>query len=268
MILKKPEDLFALTRGDIVDRENLYDLIQKSKVENSDYWSVAEMTIGNTPQQGINWIGKSPNCHGVIIKTKDGSYENDGWTDESKITFNYSFKARKGKIKYSEKANEVLIKQPQFLYPILLFIEHKDGWLFEDFFSVSAIEDAYVVLKRGLANQFVDLLSSEESQYQEGDRKYVSHLIAERNRSVVKDLKDTQKWICDICSLDFSIQYGVDYIEAHHKIPISTFSAKQTVNISDFALLCPNCHKAVHIYMKTEGLDYDEIKNLLTENLI
>jgi len=30
--------------------------------------------------------------------------------------------------------------------------------------------------------------------------------------------------------------------------------------LSDFVLLCPNCHKAVHIYMKKNDQDYESIK--------
>ncbi|MDT8317192.1 MAG: HNH endonuclease [bacterium] len=58
-------------------------------------------------------------------------------------------------------------------------------------------------------------------------------------------------------------RYGVKCIEAHHKVPISTYSSAYTVQLSDFALLCPNCHKAVHIYMKLEGLEYKKIREKL-----
>ena len=58
MELKKTLDLFSLSTGDLVTKRNLYDLVQFSKVEASPYWSGTEGIIGNTPQQGINWVGQ------------------------------------------------------------------------------------------------------------------------------------------------------------------------------------------------------------------
>jgi putative restriction endonuclease len=241
----------------------LFDLIQYSKVVDSQYWGGSEAQIGNTPQQGINWVGIPPACLAVIIKTRPGSYEEDGWADEERTSYRYSFKARGGEISYSEKANEVLISQPQYLYPILLFTETKDSWVFEGTFSVAEIESKYVVLNRGARSAGEQISLQEEVQYQEGGRKYVAHLMAERSKGVVQALKSSSPWVCDICSMKFIERYGVAYIEAHHKVPISTYSSTFVVNTEDFSLLCPNCHKAVHIHMKKEGLEYPQIKEKL-----
>lgn len=267
MELKKTEDLFSLLTGDIVTKRNLYDLVQFSKVKGSPYWSGTEGVINNTPQQGINWIGHLPEVQAVIIKTRPGSYDDDGWSDDGKSSYHYSFKARKGKISFTEKANEVLVKQPQYLYPIFLLTEHTDGWYFEGAFSVSEIGNKFVVLNRGLASAIEISTSQDDLLFHEGERKYVTHLMAERNKEVVKALKSVESWLCDICGGDYLATYGVKYIEAHHKIPISTYSAGYTVSLSDFALLCPNCHKAVHIYMKESGYDYAKIKNILRARL-
>lgn len=263
MELKKTLDLFSLSQGDIVTKRNLYDLIQFSKVENSAYWSGTEGIIGNTPQQGINWVGQSPEVQAVIIKTRPGSYDDDGWSDDNKTSYHYSFKARKSEISFTEKANEVLIKQPQHLYPIFLFTEYKNGWIFEGSFSVSEIENKFVVLSRGLSSSAGVSTPQDELLFQEGGKKYVTHLMAERNKGVVKALKNIDSWLCDICGNDFSVRYGVKYVEAHHKVPISTYSASYVVSLSDLALLCPNCHKAVHIYMKKFGYEYAKIKEIL-----
>lgn len=262
MEIRKPQDLFSLSNGDTITKRNLFDLIQFSKVESSPYWAGSEFVIGNTPQQGINWIGKLPAVKGVIIKTRPGSYAEDGWSD-NKTAYHYSFKARNSKISYREKANEVLIKQPQHLYPILLFTESKGRWSFEGAFSVAEIEDSYVVLHRATSNFIENPAGQDESQFQEGERRYVTHLLAERSKEVVVAAKNTSSWRCEICTMDFNEKYGVHYIEAHHKMPISTYSSKHFVKPEDLALLCPNCHKAVHVYMKTNGLEYDEIKEIL-----
>lgn len=263
MELEKAQDLFSLSTGDVVSKRNLYDLVQFSKVEASPYWSGLDGMIGNTPQQGINWVGQLPAVKAVIIKTRPGSYDDDGWSDETKTSYHYSFKARNGEISYAEKANEVLVKQPQHLYPVFLFTENKDGWHFEGAFSVSEIEDKFVVLHRGVTPAAEISEPQDELLFQEGERKYVTHLMAERNKGVVKALKSIETWACDICGGDFLDRYGVKYIEAHHKVPISTYSASHVVSLSDLALLCPNCHKAVHIYMKKDGYEYTEIKEIL-----
>ena len=266
MELNKPQDLFTISQGDTVTKRNLFDLIQYSKVKSSQYWSGHDFMIGNTPQQGINWVGQLPAVKAVIIKTRLGSYEEDGWSDDTRTFYHYSFKSRNSIINYKEKANEVLIKQPQHFYPIFLFTEIKEGWKFEGSFSVSEIENNYVVLNREKKRAVEFSPSQNEAQYQEGERRYVTHLMAERNKDVVRILKNTGSWVCDICGTDFNDRYGVPYIEAHHKVPMSTYSAKYTISAQELAMLCPNCHKAVHIYMKNENLEYNEIKAILSQD--
>lgn len=265
MELSKPQDLFTLKNGDTVSKRNLFDLIQYSKVESSPYWAGEEFAIGNTPQQGINWVGSLPSVKAVIIKTRRGSYEEDGWADERKSAYHYSFKARNEKVNFKEKANDVLIKQPQHLYPIFLFTEAKEGWNFEGEFSVAEIEEKFIVLHRRDSLVVGTTLEQDEVQYQEGERRYVTHLMAERSKAVVSAAKNANSWECEICKINFQEKYGVNYIEAHHKTPIYTYSEKYSISPNDLALLCPNCHKAVHIHMKKNGLEYDEIRKLLSQ---
>jgi putative restriction endonuclease len=63
------------------------------------------------------------------------------------------------------------------------------------------------------------------------------------------------------------LRYGVPYIEAHHIIPIASKTAEYRVKAADFALLCPNCHKAVHIHMVKGGENYMHIKDMLKQRL-
>ncbi|EGY8736766.1 restriction endonuclease, partial [Salmonella enterica] len=39
-----------------------------------------------------------------------------------------------------------------------------------------------------------------------------------------------------------------------------TFTGEHRILKTDFALLCPNCHKAVHIYLREENLQYEDAK--------
>jgi hypothetical protein len=147
----KSDDLLRLKRGHRITKRNLYDLIQFSKVPKSPYWNGDDSQIGNTPQQGINWIGKSPSLKGVIIKSKEGIYADDGWSNGSRDSFNYSFKANKGVVNLQDKANAVLIKQPRYSYPILLFSEDPESelhWRFKGFFEVNDIKEKFVSLSK------------------------------------------------------------------------------------------------------------------------
>lgn len=107
-----------------------------------------------------------------------------------------------------------------------------------------------------LAHEVSDL---SEVLYQEGERRYVTHLVAERSKTVVYAVKNARSWFCEIFSLDFHKKYGVRYIEAYPKTPISTYSEKYAIKPQDLALLCPNCHKAVHVLMKESNIEYNEI---------
>lgn len=266
MELLKPNDLFRLTSGDTITKRNLYDLIQFSKVSISQYWSGTDFIIGNTPQQGINWMGTLPLLKAVIIKTKAGSYKEDGWYDDNRTIYNYSFKAKDGIISYDEKANSVLINQPQLLYPILLFTESKEGWVFEGQFSVTNIEDTYVVLKRNSTSNFESQSSLDESPSNDSEKMYINHLKAERSKSVLLALKDSNTFLCEICNIDYMDKYNIPYIEAHFKNRITGDPADQLISLNDHALLCPNCHKAVHVVMKSKDLDYYQIKSNLIKN--
>lgn len=263
--LNKPSQLLSLSSNTIITKRNLFDLIQFSKQTGSEYFEDEEWKINNTPQQGINWIGNNPELKAVIIKTRKGSYAGDGWRNIEKTVFNYSFKAQKGIINYNDKANKSLINQPTGGYPILLFIENKSNWIFEGFFTIVQMDKASVILKR--IKTFVELIKNNDNEpipliknnstYMEGERKFVTHLLAERNAQVIKDLKNNMPWVCDICNLEFIQSYSKKYIEAHHKKPLHTYKNSHVVTTEDFILLCPNCHKAVHILLREDNLEYD-----------
>jgi 5-methylcytosine-specific restriction protein A len=54
---------------------------------------------------------------------------------------------------------------------------------------------------------------------------------------------------CEVCSFDFSVRYGdhgADFIEAHHKRPVSTLKVGEKTKLSDLALVCANCHRMLH----------------------
>lgn len=53
---------------------------------------------------------------------------------------------------------------------------------------------------------------------------------------------------CEACDFDFEAIYGDhgrDYIECHHRNPLSAVGTSKT-KLADLALLCSNCHRMIH----------------------
>jgi putative restriction endonuclease len=260
MKLTSANDLFLLHPGDRVARTNLYQLIQYSKVLESAYWHGEEARVGNTPQQGINWIGSLPACRAVLVKTTNESYVRDGWTDVLRNSYDYSLKARSGKVNRTEKANSVLIQQPQYGYPVLLFSEDGTDWVFEGRFKVTGVEARHVRLSRATEAQHNLAILQEEMIYPGGGKHYLNHLRAEATPVVNTVAKRFRAKACDICSTQFMSHYGFDHIEAHYKGVGMPAESTAQLGIEDFAAICPNCHRAVHILMKREDSGYDALR--------
>lgn len=114
-----------------------------------------------------------------------------------------------------------------------------------------------------------------DSQLTEDDTAYVSEFVEGgtvvrtvhqhvRNRSLVKAKKqefrrqNDNRLFCEVCDFDFDEKYGVEYIEAHHKKPIADLDDETTTKLDDIALLCANCHRAIHC--ETPPIDFEEFK--------
>jgi hypothetical protein len=51
---------------------------------------------------------------------------------------------------------------------------------------------------------------------------------------------------CHACGLQPVRRYGVEIIEAHHRMPLSECKVGRLPDPADFDLLCPSCHRAIH----------------------
>jgi predicted HNH restriction endonuclease len=100
----------------------------------------------------------------------------------------------------------------------------------------------------------------DDNVYPEGARVLRVHKSIERNHRLIKD-KKRDPWICEICRLEFPTRYGLKYIEAHHKIPLAG-TLTEINKLDDIALLCANCHRAVHKKMaENKDRQYIAIKS-------
>ena len=112
-----------------------------------------------------------------------------------------------------------------------------------------------------------DIQALEEAS-PEGVRKLRQHWYLERDSSLPRKAKEAfmalhGELFCESCGLRPVPTYGHPLVDAHHRLPLSKYAAagKMSTAPSDFAILCPSCHRAVH---KHEDCDVDAVKNGLS----
>lgn len=105
----------------------------------------------------------------------------------------------------------------------------------------------------------------------EGDRYIREHArleLVRRNSAIVKLAKQQAlqkgngRISCEVCGFDFVEKYGSignEFIECHHRIPVST--GQRITRVQDLALVCSNCHRMLH--RKNENGTYHKVESLL-----
>lgn len=102
-------------------------------------------------------------------------------------------------------------------------------------------------------------------------KKKVNHLRYEGRLSNqdINKIKKALGYTCQACGFNFAEKYpeiGKNYIEAHHKIPYSQLKKdeERTLTISDFTVLCANCHTMIH--KLDDPSDIDKLKAIININ--
>jgi len=108
-------DILSVKQGDIISKSDRFKLFTGP-------------AVGNTPQKGINWLGKSPDYLHVITRCALHSGYSDKSIDASKNVFLYYLMINdrgtsSARINYGAKENQTLLKQPEHGAPILLMID-------------------------------------------------------------------------------------------------------------------------------------------------
>lgn len=88
----------------------------------------------------------------------------------------------------------------------------------------------------------------------EGKIIYKLHKLRERDHKIntkkkAQYFKKYGKLDCEVCEFDFYKTYGdigKDFIEAHHRVPLSEINGEKTTKLEDLALVCSNCHRMLH----------------------
>lgn len=102
----------------------------------------------------------------------------------------------------------------------------------------------------------------------EGKLRLVSHYARERNPEIVRSKKQqavaNETLFCEICTFSFRARYDVDFIECHHRTPISQTGETKT-RLEDLALVCANCHRMLHKKIDGKFLSIEELKSRLNK---
>lgn len=111
----------------------------------------------------------------------------------------------------------------------------------------------------------------EESVEEAEEGQVLTRLHRKRERSAKlrrakkkKVEQATGRLACEACDLDFGERYGArgkGFIECHHIVPLHTLKPNQRTKIDDLALLCPNCHRILH--MRKPWLTVEAVKDLV-----
>lgn len=89
----------------------------------------------------------------------------------------------------------------------------------------------------------------------EGTLQLKSHYRRERSRKLIAQKKEQYKKLngllrCEVCGLSFVEIYpkslGEDFIEVHHKTPLSQIESTVRTTLDDLLLVCANCHRMIH----------------------
>ncbi|MDC1171046.1 HNH endonuclease [Gammaproteobacteria bacterium] len=138
-------------------------------------------------------------------------------------------------------------------------------------------EELCNVIELFLDSQYANstpLNSDGVNSIKEGNQLIKEHFFRERDLKIIK-AKKTQVLThsgalkCEACNFDYSSTYGTrghNYIEVHHKKPISEYKAGDITKLSDLAVLCSSCHRMIH--RCHPWLTITELKNIINKRAV
>lgn len=105
----------------------------------------------------------------------------------------------------------------------------------------------------------------------EGGKKVVISVRTERDSRFRAEAIIIHGLACKACGFDFQKTYGnwgKDFIEVHHFVPLSDGKKRETNPKTDLTVVCSNCHRMIH-RKKNITLTIDELKTKLktTKNI-
>jgi hypothetical protein len=121
----------------------------------------------------------------------------------------------------------------------------------------AAIRDA----SADLADAVMDPDEAEAPESVEGAVLEYRHKRRERDRKLVQRKKDEllkagKPLLCEACGVDVAGEYDLvtgAVIECHHRLPLA--NGVRVTKLSDLALVCPTCHRALHSRSRWQSVD-------------
>lgn len=108
--------------------------------------------------------------------------------------------------------------------------------------------------------------AAESVTYQEGEVVYYFTNRFERNAELRRAAIRIHGLTCQVCGFNFEAEYrarGRNYIEVHHKVPVSSYTELVNVNPeTDMAVVCANCHRMIHRVL-SNVLTVDELREIV-----
>ncbi|MEI2796162.1 HNH endonuclease [Pseudoxanthomonas sp. F11] len=160
-----------------------------------------------------------------------------------------------GSIGAGVNSAEVLVEAATQLHEALPYLDSETAP--ETFDPESAAADS--------ADQII-----EEYVGTEGKVKIRIHRHKERDAKLVKLAKKKfrltyGKLFCECCGIDFEDTYGPlgsEFMEAHHRVPLSTIEENVATTVDDLAMLCANCHRMVH---RLKSCSIEDLRQILKD---
>lgn len=109
-----------------------------------------------------------------------------------------------------------------------------------------------------------------EYEIVEGMRRHRIHYQIERNSEIInlakrEFIEKHGELFCEACNFSFNKIYEIDFIEAHHILPLH--KGKRVTRKIDLIMLCANCHRAVH-HKKWNDKPIDDFFEYMKNKLI
>ena len=85
--------------------------------------------------------------------------------------------------------------------------------------------------------------------FSEGAVKEITRELQQRNPKLRAEAIAKYGESCQVCGFNFGRFYGPlaeGYIEVHHLFPLSEHKGERVTTIEDVAVVCANCHRALH----------------------
>jgi 5-methylcytosine-specific restriction protein A len=164
---------------------------------------------------------------------------------------------------------ELPIKLTKSNNPGSLGVNYENGCVFSKFYSfdnlpedielfndIERICEVYENITYNTIAESAEEVTEQFTSFQnytdtENLKSIKQHFRIERNQKLIQKVKKLKGYDCECCGMNFEDIYGSigkEFIEAHHKQPLSSLKGEiiELDAREDFYVLCSNCHKMIH----------------------